>query len=761
MKKFISLALTLSIALTPSSILAAGANQTPQEKKLEGIINNAQSKLNANSVQELITAISNLSDGIVVFEKVKNIESLELQGELTKSKYYLGEKISLDGLKLMAKYNDGKYEELSLENIKESNIYLKAEDGKEIPYRKVEEAGTYTLVIELGGLYAYAEKGAAITLEEKDVTLESIKIKSMPKTEYIQGEELDTTGLVVEAIYSDNTKKEIDSNSLEIKDFDSNMIGEQTITITYNNKTLTYKVTVKEDKKPVAPEGIKIDRLFYAPNLAFNGEITVILNKPTTTKLELNNFSVHCPGLSEMTIMDVSTEDNKTYKLRTPAYKDNTYVLEIYFDKETLEGNFVVKSDCPIVSYPYVNRISDEEAIFKFSSDDAGSIAYMIRPTEINRQYLRANDNIPTESELTKTSNITAEPNEIKINGLSANTSYELYYMTISSKGSKSTIYGPVTIPSEVEEKSTSNIRIMNVKFEMVYGSQLTDTTQDIIITLSETTSESLTLNNFKVLCPAGSNLKFNDIKNNGNKVYRLKMMGVFYDNNYEITVNFPDGTFTKTSARCKLKAPQITGTIITRTSENDIKVVFQSDMDGYIYYGFSNEKSAKPPYNEVIASSPKQEIHAGQNTLRLNNIPNDCIKYFYWISENVAGSRIAFVDGAGDLNKVPIEITPEKPAEPESKIKIENIEVSNSYYNIELKVTLSEDYWGSNSDITFEGDNAKIESKYRDMQSEGKYIYIGFDRCPYSIPKGTYTISIKFDDGVAKKDIVLTKDLK
>ncbi len=702
MKKFISLALTLSIALTPSSIFAAGANQTPQEKFKE-IIENAQSKVGSDSVEEIIKAIKSLSDGIIEYEKTKDIESLQLEGNLTKHEYYLEEEIDLNGLNLIAIYNDKSKKQIPLNEIKQSQIYLKTADGKLNQYNKVIQAGTYTLALEFGGLYT--NSSVSIVLKEKPITLESISFISMPKVEYTQGEQLDTTSLLIEGLYSDGSKKNIDNNLISISGFDTNKIGKQTITITVQDKIIYYTITV--NPKPIAPEGIKIDRLFYTPKPASSGEITVILNQ--AVELTTRDFSVHCPGLSEMTIMEVSTEDNKTYKLKTPAYKDNTYVLEIYFDKETLEGNFVVKSDCPIISYPYVNRISDEEAIFKFSSDDVGSISYMIKPTEISRQYLRANDNIPTESELTKTSNIKAEPNEIKINGLNANTSYELYYMTISSKGSKSPVYGPVTIPSKVEEKSTSNITVTDVKFEMVHGLQLIDTTQDIIITLSEATSKPLTLNDFKILCPAGSNLKFNRIENSGNKVYRLKMMGVFYDNNYEITVNFPDGTFTKTSARCKLKAPQITSTIITRTSENDIKVVFQSDMDGYIYYGFSNEKFANPPYNEVIANSPKQEIHAGQNTLRLNNIPNDCVKYFYWISENVAGSRIAFVDGAGNLNKVPMEITPEKPAEPESKIKIEKIEFYDDYGKYAIKFTLSEsvDVWKEM--ITFEGDNGNL----------------------------------------------------
>lgn len=762
MKKIISLALAFSIALTPSSILAAqGVNQAAQQK-LEEIIKNAQSKLESNSVDEIIQAIKTLSDGIVEFEESKNIKSLRLDGTLKESDYFLGEKINLDGIKLIAVNYDNSETEISLDNIKENNIYLKSLVNFDLipytkPYDKLTIGNTYLLVLKLGSLYGSGV--AYITIKEP--ALDTISIKSMPKTEYTEGEQLDITGLVIEGTYSDGSKKIIDSSLIDVNGFDSNKEGEQTLTITVDNKETTYKVIV--NPKPIVSESLEIERVFYTPKPStMGGEITIILNEATQTKLQLSNFSVHCPGLNEMTIAEnIKSDDNKTYKLSTPAYRDNTYILEIYFKDKTLEENFTVKSDCPVISYPFVTRVSDDSAIFKFNSDEAGTMKYVVRETNLK---LRANENVPTENELIKEAKINAEPNEITINSLKANTSYELFYMTSNDKG-KSVVYGPVEISSEAEKQSTSNIEITDVKFKMSYGSQLTDTTQDIVVTLSESTSIPLNLENFEVICPAGSALKFSSVENIEKKVYTLKMRGGFYDNNYEIKITFPDGTFTKESARCQLGTPNITETYITRTSEKNITVEFKSSKDGYIYYGFSDEMYVKPLINEVIATAPKIKIYSGKNILKLDNVLDDKVKYFYWLTENIAGNRANFVDGAGKFNKVPIEITQPDEPEKESNTKIEKAEFieDKEYYEKRVDIILSEAKDISKDDITLESDNTKIEMKYADLASysDNKEYSISLNRYPNTIRKGIYTLSIKFNDGIAKAEIEILEDVK
>src|SRR5690554_3275449 len=76
-----------------------------------------------------------------------------------------------------------------------------------------------------------------------DPTLSSIIVKSEPtKTTYTQGEDLDLTGLVIEAKYSDNTTKVVASSNYTVTGYDKNKLGEQTLTVTHEGKTVTFKV---------------------------------------------------------------------------------------------------------------------------------------------------------------------------------------------------------------------------------------------------------------------------------------------------------------------------------------------------------------------------------------------------------------------------------------------------------------------------------------------------------------------------------------
>ncbi|MCU6687566.1 family 43 glycosylhydrolase [Dorea acetigenes] len=93
--------------------------------------------------------------------------------------------------------------------------------------------------------WAFEEKAA-----KPDATVESITITTPTKTEYTEGEELDLDGMKVTAKYSDDTTKDIAVTDCEVTGYNKNEVGEQTVTVTYEGKTATFKVTVKEAEKP-------------------------------------------------------------------------------------------------------------------------------------------------------------------------------------------------------------------------------------------------------------------------------------------------------------------------------------------------------------------------------------------------------------------------------------------------------------------------------------------------------------------------------
>lgn len=76
-------------------------------------------------------------------------------------------------------------------------------------------------------------------------TLTSIAVTTQPtKTSYVPGESFDKTGMVVKANYSDGTSEEI--NTYTVSAIDKDIIGEQTLTVSYLGKTAYLTIQLLE-----------------------------------------------------------------------------------------------------------------------------------------------------------------------------------------------------------------------------------------------------------------------------------------------------------------------------------------------------------------------------------------------------------------------------------------------------------------------------------------------------------------------------------
>ena len=78
-------------------------------------------------------------------------------------------------------------------------------------------------------------------------TVGEISVKQNPtKVVYEKGEQLDLTGSLLEVVMSDGSKKSVSITSDMVSGYDATLVGEQTITVTYEGLTTTFKVTVNE-----------------------------------------------------------------------------------------------------------------------------------------------------------------------------------------------------------------------------------------------------------------------------------------------------------------------------------------------------------------------------------------------------------------------------------------------------------------------------------------------------------------------------------
>ena len=159
---------------------------------------------------------------------VVTLESITVTGP-TKTEYKIGDELDLAGLVVTAHYSTGD----------EATV-----TGYEVSGFDSSTAGEKTITVTYQGKTA-AFKVTVKETEKPVVTLESITISGPTKTEYKIGEELDLTGLVVIAHYSDGSYQEV--TDYEVSGFDSAAAGEKTVTVTYQGETVSFKITVKED----------------------------------------------------------------------------------------------------------------------------------------------------------------------------------------------------------------------------------------------------------------------------------------------------------------------------------------------------------------------------------------------------------------------------------------------------------------------------------------------------------------------------------
>ena len=136
-----------------------------------------------------------------------------------KLEYIEGQELNLDGIEVIAFYSGG-------EQITVDNYSVTGYDRNKI--------GKQTIYVTYNG----QTKSFEVTVVPK--TLVSIKAELVKET-YNIGEELD---IVITAFYDNNTTEVV--TEYTVTGYDPNMTGVQTVTVTYQNKTCTFEVIVKQ-----------------------------------------------------------------------------------------------------------------------------------------------------------------------------------------------------------------------------------------------------------------------------------------------------------------------------------------------------------------------------------------------------------------------------------------------------------------------------------------------------------------------------------
>ena len=173
-----------------------------------------------------------------------NVQKVEVTGITvtagpSKTEYFVGDKFDPAGMTVTATYNSGKTENIT--NITAQN----AQGVSWTPKEGLTESTTKITI-------TYQGKTATVSVNVQKVELTGIVVTEPTKTEYLVGEAFDPAGMKLTATYNNNQTEEITNITAENTQGVSwtpaegfTQTGQQTVTITYQDKTATVSVTVE------------------------------------------------------------------------------------------------------------------------------------------------------------------------------------------------------------------------------------------------------------------------------------------------------------------------------------------------------------------------------------------------------------------------------------------------------------------------------------------------------------------------------------
>ena len=204
--------------------------------------------------------------------------SISIKKAPNKTEYFVGDSYDGTGLVVNVVYNNGTNKDITT--------------GFTTSGFSSASAGKNTVTVSYEGFTA------AFDVTIKAVELTGIEIAKQPnKTTFNTGDELDTTGLVLTLKYNNGTTGTTDKG-YTVSGYDTDTAGEQTITVTYQGFTATYKVTLnqsyadyKEVDAAIGEANKKIATGFYtdASVEVLNNSINAVVRNLKATEQETVN----------------------------------------------------------------------------------------------------------------------------------------------------------------------------------------------------------------------------------------------------------------------------------------------------------------------------------------------------------------------------------------------------------------------------------------------------------------------------------------
>ena len=236
----------------------------------------------------------------------------------------------------------------------------------------------------------YENKTVSFTVNVLERILTLITTDGAINTEYIEGQPLDISNSKVIALYNDGTSEVIDASMDMISGYDANVIGKQTITVTYKGKTTTFEINVKA-KSVTKIEVTSPNELEYIEGQGLDlsgGKVKVFYDNGTSEEISLTDDMISGYDASivgkqtiivtyqgktatfdvnviekVITKIEMNSLPNKVNYLVDQKFEINGATIKVYYNDGSEE---IVNVDSNMFNVPNMSKIGNQTIIVNY-----------------------------------------------------------------------------------------------------------------------------------------------------------------------------------------------------------------------------------------------------------------------------------------------------------------------------------------------------------------------------------------------------------
>ena len=307
-KSFIKIAaLMLGVTLVATACDFGQTSSTTTESQSSSSEVSTQAPITSSEISSSTTS-SNSTSSVSSSSSssiIPTLTGISLNTDSVKKEYTYGETLNLAGLVVTASYSNNTTTQVT-------NYTTNIANGSEL-----KTLGENDIVVT----YETFTASFKITVSKvfTGIELDTTNVKKV----YGYNESLDLTGLVVKAKFNDNSEAVVTEYTTDPANGTAlTNLGENTVTVTYQEKTASFKVTVNKVLESIRVDATSVKKeYYYAETLDLTG-LTVYAKYNNNTEEAVTNYTTSVANGSELKTLGENTI-TVTYETFTAEFKVN------------------------------------------------------------------------------------------------------------------------------------------------------------------------------------------------------------------------------------------------------------------------------------------------------------------------------------------------------------------------------------------------------------------------------------------------------